>query len=207
MKTILFLLYNDEDIRAFNHPGVVPLKLNQSEYFESEVFRMLEDVPEADNIGLITPSIFKKVPGITLERLFELKPDPISKLLLWLPHIPTDILGERYHGTNYTCLMLWLLEELKISTDIIGKYQGFYSNLWVAKRDFFVEYLKLAKRAITVIDNAPPHIKYLLASNPNYPGNLVRTGILEKRFGKPYYPWQPFLMERLICVYAHIVTA
>jgi hypothetical protein len=64
--------------------------------------------------------------------------------------------------------------------------------------------LKLAKRAIAIIDNAPPHIKYLLASDSRYDGKLLRTGVLEKRFGKPYYPWQPFLMERLICVYTFI---
>lgn len=207
MSTILFLLYNDEDISAFQHPNIIPLKLNQTEYFESEAFRMLEYVPDADNIGLITPSIFKKVPGLTLEKLFELKPDPISKLLLWLPNISGDVLGEQYHGPNYTVLMMWLLEELKISTSVIGKSQGFYSNLWIAKRDFFMDYLKLAKRAIEVIDNAPPHIKYILTSNPKYPGKLLGTGVLEKRFKKSHYPWQPFLIERLICIFAHLVTA
>jgi hypothetical protein len=61
----------------------------------------------------------------------------------------------------------------------------------------------LAKRAIKALDGATGSIKQLLTTNPNYPGKLLGTGVLERRFGKSYYPWQPFLMERLICAYSH----
>jgi hypothetical protein len=204
MTTKIYLAYHNEDISQFTHPNIIPVKLNQTEFFESELFRMLDskDVPEADYIGVITPSLFRKV-KITLEQLFELKPEPFAKLSLWQEETPCDLLATKYHGPNYLTLMLWLLEELDIPVNIVNRYKGFYSNMWITKRSLFMEYLDLAKKAITVLDKAPPHIQYVLRTNPNWNGKLIGTGILEARFGKTYYPWQPFLMERLICVFAH----
>ena len=72
------------------------------------------------------------------------------------------------------------------------------------KRPIFLEYLSLAKQAIKCLDSPPPHIQYALKTDPLYTGRLIGTGILEKRFGKPYYPWQPFIMERLICAFAYL---
>ncbi len=209
MKTKIFLAYHDEDISAFNHPDIIPIKLEQSEYFESEIFRMLtpDMIPEADNIGIITPSLFKKVPSLNLETLFTQNPKPFTKLLLWLEHEPCDSLATRCHGQMYMVINIWLLQQLNLPLNVINKYKGFYSNMWITKRELFLEYLALAKQAIRHLDSPPPHIEYALKTNPLYPGKLLGTGILEKRFKKSYYPWQPFLLERLICLFAHLKQA
>jgi hypothetical protein len=209
MTTKIFLAYHDEDISQFNHPDIIPIKLNQSEYFESEIFRMLSPdmIPEADNIGIITPSIFRKVPSLTIESLFTQNPNPFAKLSLWMEHIPCDSLAVKYHGQMYMVLYIWLLEQLNIPLTIVNKYKAFYSNMWITKRPIFLEYLSLAKQAIKCLDSPPPHIHYALRTDSMYRGKLIGTGILEKRFGKPYYPWQPFIMERLICAFAYIKEA
>jgi hypothetical protein len=206
MTTKIFLAYNDEDISAFQHPDIIPIKLDQTEYFESEIFRMLtpDMIPEADNIGIITPSLFKKVPGITIDSLFTKNPDPFVKLLLWQEHIPADVLAVRYHGNMYMVINTWLFEQLKFPLSIVNNFKGFYCNLWITKRSLFLEYLEVAKRAIKHLDSPPSHIQNMLTTDPLYRGKLMRTGILEKRFRKPYYPWQPFIMERLICAFAHL---
>ena len=206
MTTKIFLAYNDEDISRFNHPDIIPVKLNQTEYFESEIFRMLtpDMIPEADNIGIITPSLFNKVPGITIDSLFKQRPEQFTKLLLWQDQVSADTLALRYHGQTYVVINLWLLEQLKFPLSIVNNYKGFYCNLWITKRSLFLEYLEVAKRAIKFLDSPSPHIQKALATDPLYRGKLMGTGILEKRFGKHYYPWQPFIMERLICAFAHL---
>ena len=206
MITKIFLAYNDENISRFNHPDIIPVKLNQTEYFESEIFRMLtpDMIPEADNIGIITPSLFKKVPGITIESLFKQSPEQFTKLLLWLEELPSDTLSVQCHGQMYMVINLWLFEQLKFPLNIVNKFKGFYCNFWITKRSLFLEYLEVAKRAIKFLDSPPPHIQQALATDPLYSGKLTGTGILEKRFGKHYYPWQPFIMERLICAFAHL---
>jgi hypothetical protein len=209
MTTKIFLPYYHEDISEFNHPDIIPIKLDQTEYFESEIFRMLtpDMIPNADNIGIITPSFFKKVPGLTLNSLFNKQPNPFTKLVLWMEHIPCDILTIQYHGNAYMVIMPWLLQQLNIPVNIINKYKAFYCNMWITKRQVFLEYLDLAKKAIKCIDSAPPNIKLALSTDPKYNGKLKGSGILEKRFGKSYYPWQPFIMERLICAFAYTKEA
>jgi hypothetical protein len=206
MTTKIFLAYHDEDITQYNHPNIIPIKLDQTEYFESEIFRMLtpDMIPKADNIGIITPSLLKKIPGMTVDALFSTNPNPFTKLVLWMEHIPCDMIALKYHGQMYMVIMVWLLEKLGISLNIVNRYKGFYCNMWITKREIFLEYLDIAKRAIKYLDSPPPHIQFALFTDPNYIGKLNGTGILEKRFKKSYYPWQPFILERLICAFAHV---
>jgi hypothetical protein len=198
-STKLFLLYHDEDISKFNHPDIIPVKLKQTEYFESEAFRMIDSVPDADYIGIITPGLFRKCPNITLKKLFEMKPDPIIKI--FTEHKNLEVQGFDHHGPNFRILWNWLLNQHKVSR---SNYAVFYSNLWITSRSLFLEYLVFAKRTMDIIDNAPPEIKDILDTDPNYRDARLSKQVLESRFGKPYYPWQPFLMERVICLFMNL---
>ena len=53
-----FLTYHQEDIKQFNHPDIIPLKLDQTEYFEYESYRMLkpEDIPDVLRSNFKIPS-------------------------------------------------------------------------------------------------------------------------------------------------------
>jgi hypothetical protein len=99
-----------------------------------------------------------------------------------------------------------MLDQLDLKWTI-NKYKVFYCNFWITNRETFIEYLAFAKKVISLFDNAPPHIKELLNTDPKYKGKLIGTGILEKRFGKPYYTWQPFILERVVCLFDYIKTA
>jgi len=203
-STKIFLLYNDEDISVFNHPDIIPVKLNQTEYFESEFFRMIkpENVPDADNIGIITPSLFKKCKDITLNTLFKMRPNPYI-VKLYPTNEPCENNATGYHGIFFIVLWSWILEQYDISYLNFNEYPVFFSNLWITRRDLFIEYLTFAKNTMNLIDNAPLRIKEVLETDPNYLGKIGKN-TLELRFGKPYYPWQPFLMERLICLFIHL---
>jgi hypothetical protein len=201
----IFLLYNDEDISAFNHPDIIPVKLNQSKYFESEFFRMIEPehIPDVENIGIITPSLFKKCNGITLDSLLKMRPNPYI-VKLYSMNEPSENQATHYHGIFFIVLWSWILEQYDISYLNFNEYASFYSNLWITRRDLFIEYLSFAKNTMKLIDNAPLRIKEVLETNPNYGHAKISTSVLELRFGKTYYPWEPFLMERLICLFIHL---
>ena len=203
-RTKIFLLYNDEDISKYSHPDIIPLKLNQTEYFESEAFRMItpDMVPEVEQIGCIVPSYFKRTRCKNLDQLFQVN---ISHGFHKIKKTTAvcDVQFADYHGENASKIWTWLLEQLDLQWTR-NKYNLFHSNLWITTRDTFIEYLAFAKKVITLIDNAPSDIQNLLSTNPKYPGKLIGTGILEKRFGKPYYPWQPFILERVVCLFDYV---
>jgi hypothetical protein len=210
-KTKLFLLYTNEDISLFNHPDIIPLKLNQTEYFESEAFRMItpEMIPDdVDQIGCITPNVFckkklfKKQTHDTLDKLLNVNVDKgFFKIL------PRDHKCDNHffsnHGENARRLWLWMLEQLDLKW-ALNKYNGFYCNCWITTKDTFLDYLAFIKRVFILFDNAPQDIKDILLTDPNYNGKLIGTGVLEKMFDKPYYPWQPFIFERIVCLFAYI---
>jgi hypothetical protein len=201
-KTKLFLLYYNEDISDYNHPDVIPLKLTQTPYFESEAFRMLEDLPNAENIGFLTPSAKNKIKDFSIEKILNLNPDPITFLYVINKQIEKD--SVLYHGKNFLTVWKYIFNTHSLSYSIMNTYIGGYSNLWVAKREFVVEYLKFAKKTMFFLDTSPTLIQNIIFSDSNYRGKLMDTGILNTRFGFNHYPWHPFILERLINLFAKI---
>jgi hypothetical protein len=213
-NTVLFLLYNDENISEFEKISeVIPIKLNQNHYFESEFFRMFEEknfsqIQDIDNIGIITPSFYKKIQK-SIPELLLLNPNPIKKLFLLKTKMNYYDHGIYTHGKNFKIIWDWLVLKLNINFKKIKKNKksvGFYSNLWIAKKSFFLKYIEFAKKSMELLDNAPENIKKLLHSNSNYPGNLLKEGKLIEKFGYNWYPMHPFIMERLICLFSDIYS-
>jgi hypothetical protein len=208
MQTVLFLLYNDEDISQFKHPNVIPVKLNQTKYFESEFFRMIEALPQAENYGIITPSLFNKMTvKKSLDQLITAMPNPIIKLYDVHPRVGCYALASYYHGEAFSRTWNWMLDQHGISQETNSKYAGFYANLWISKRDFFIEFLAFAKKTIQMLENAPPEIQELLNSDSKHVGSLCGTGKLKEKFGYDWYPQHPFIMERLICLFTFLKSS
>jgi hypothetical protein len=203
VKTKLFLLYNDEDISEYSHPDIIPLKLNQTPYFESEAFRMLEDLPNAENIGFLTPSAKDKIKDFSIEKTLNLNPRPIvylyPSLINFIEKKTLEYIGEQF-------LIIWkyILDKHSIDHSVMNTYSGGYCNLWIAKKEFVCEYIEFARKTMEFLDNSPQEIRTLLFSDSTYHGKLSNTGILNKKFGFNYYPFHPFVMERLISLFAKI---
>ena len=205
MTLKLFLLYNDEDISLLVHPNIIPLKLAQTPYFESEAFRMLDPatLPDVDNIGFITPSLFKS--QRTISNILNDCTQPLTEIYSILPsqHFPPMHTLEQalsYHGIPFYQLWVWLLFKLETHAD--APIASFYRNFWVAPRQFVCDYLIYAKQAINILDN-PGHMHDLLFSNSRYDDGKLTTNQCIAKFQKPYYTFHTFLMERLICVFAY----
>jgi hypothetical protein len=204
--TKLFLLYSDEDISYYIHPDIIPLKLNQTEYFESEAFRMLNesDLPDVENIGFITPSARFKIPNFSIKKILEINPKPITFLFPGSQKCEEHAI--RFHGNGFLTIWKYLLDCHSISYDIINTYTGKFSNLWIAKRSFVIEYLNFAKKTIEYLDKSNTEIKNILFSDSKYIGKLLESGLLKKKFNLSHYPFHPFIMERIICLFDRIKT-
>jgi hypothetical protein len=158
-------------------------------------------VPNVDQIGCITPSFLDKYHFLTLDDVLNVQVEKGFHKFFEI-----SIPCEQFFGHDQSpqiAIWRWMIEELGLSWTY-NKYNGFYSNFWITTREAFVEYIRFAKKAIHLIDNAPPHIKTLLDTHSGYNGKLIGTGILEKRFGKSWYPWHPFILERVVCLYSYV---
>ena len=202
-STVIFLLYNNEDISKFSHPNVVPYKIhNQTVFFESEAFRSINDLPKANNIGFITPSFFRKQQR-TLDDIFETTGDTLASTF---PLVEAEenrlAFLSKIHGPNFLIIWKWLITELGYAEYVEMDFKGFSANMWIANRDFVQRFLVVIKRAIYICENAPDKMKTLLYSDSHYNGS-IKHHCLEK-FGVPHYPFHPFIMENLPCFLSHL---
>jgi len=201
----IYLLYNTENIDEYlTDPRIFPLKLEpQGEFFESEAFRMLNisDIPsEIEYIGFITPSFFRKT-RLTLK---DIAPPQNRKNIraFWAKRNGGESYidqGARYHGAIFRRIWDWLIENLGYNSEgITYKQYHIWSNMWILSRGNFEIYLEIAKKAVNLLDNAPPHIKSLLFSDALYYEGKLSSDRLLKLCGTQHYPFHPFIMERLI---------
>lgn len=208
-KFTFFMPYYDEPIYTTYGPYyhfIKPLHLDPpTVYFESEAFCYIRSVPDTDYVGILTFAFSRKT-NHNLEQL-------ITRLNVLCDGNQKDIIalycpnrGEllsfatRTHGTAFLTLWKYILTQLNMVSSEIPN--AFYSNLWVMKRKYFLEYLELAQTVIQSLNSAPPEIKLLLYSNANYRGKISKPNLIE-RINLPYYPYHPFLLERLVCLFAH----
>jgi hypothetical protein len=203
-NTVLYLLYNDEDISAFRHSQVIPLKINaQNEYFESQAFREIGLLPDVENIGFITPSFFRKQKLTLDELLLKVGGGRLQKTI-GLVEAEDNRLAflTKFHGENFIKIWRWLISELGYKDHVNDDFKGFAANMWISNKEFVVNFIRVARRAMDLCDNAPPHIKELLYSDTHYNGS-VKHKMLAK-FGIPHYPFHPFILENLACFMAHL---
>jgi hypothetical protein len=203
-STVIYLLYNDEDISKFRHPQIIPLKINvQNEYFESQAFREIDKLVDVKNIGFITPAFFRKQ-ELTLDELFlKIGSERLEKTV-GLVKAEDNRLAflTKFHGENFIKIWRWLIAELGYKNHVNDDFKGFSANMWISNREFVLNFIKVARQAMDLCDNAPADIKKLLYSDTHYNGS-VKHKMMEK-FGVPHYPFHPFILENLACFLAHL---
>lgn len=206
-KTTLYLLYSYEDISELTHPNIIPLKLKQSYYFESEAFRMLEkkDLPICDNIGFITPKGLRiALAGRSLNEFMDSLNKKITEITPLINVHNTLEQAAQVHGNNFRIIWDYLSEKIYKGKYTYNEIPIFIRNCWVAPYKTVVDYLDFAKKTFQLIADAPANIQQLLVSDSLYGDSLLREKCLAK-FGFPHYPFHPFIFERLICFYKYIL--
>ena len=210
-KTKIFLLYSREDISRFQHEDVIPLKLDQGPYLESEAFRMLSysDLPKCDAIGFITPKSFD---NLLLSNNFELFMK--YTLQVEIKEITSVFDFDAYtlehgvtsHGETFRQIWNYVSEKLSYKVDYAFKdVPVFFRNAWVGPRSQVIGFLYFAKEAIRIMDTAP-EIQDLLYSDPSYAEGKMSKADCIAKFGVPHYTYHPFIMEMIICLYKYMLA-
>lgn len=90
-------------------------------------------------------------------------------------------------------------DNIKLNEEDIDKIVPFYSNYWVCKKETLKQYLNwlnLVKKEIEDSQIVNENSRYKVASKDFIP-----------IFGYSWMTWHPFIMERMICIYAYLTKA
>jgi len=208
-KYSFFIPYYDEPVLekySIYHTFIHPVQLKPpSVYFESEIFRRIKEIPNTEYIGILTWRSERKIQRKLNELIFDLNSlrKEYDLIALYPREDSKELLEYAYtsHGNNFKILWEWLLSELKIPIEPITF--TFYSNLWIMKRTFFVEYIDFVNKCMKILDTIPPELNKILWSNSNYSAGSLSSEQLMSRFNLPHYSFHPFIFERLICLFCH----
>jgi hypothetical protein len=200
-----FMFYYNEPIeeiyniyyRVIDFIKLVP----QTKYFEGDGFRKINYIPDKRYISILTPSITKKT-KLTVNNIID-KIEYHNEDIIPLYYNGTNVIDQAiyFHGEKFRIIWNWLLKQINVSPNI--KIPSFYSNLWIIKRIYFIEYLNFVKRIIEILESAPPEIEILLKSDCMYKGKVSPEQLL-KNTGFSYYTYYPFIIERVICLFTVI---
>ena len=185
-----------------------PVIMPSNKYYESHLFRLPQDslvIGDEDYVGHVTYSYKKKMSPIDFETVVAKYSTQNYDLFALFPAPNIDLYAHAdtwHHGF----LEIW---DRLIHLLGYGSYRNyptppaFFCNYWIMKRDVFVKYKDIAKRAMDLIDTDPV-LRDLCDRDSSYKGTHMRldTERLIKIAGKPYYTFHPFVMERLICFVA-----
>jgi hypothetical protein len=206
--TKMFLLYSYENIDNLKHPNIIPLKLNQTEYFESEAYRMLneEDLPDCDNIAFISPKALQiNIRNQSLDNyLNSLNKNMNTIEPLHLEGLQYNFNSSVYfHGENFLKIWTILCYKIGYTNYEFNNVKMFYRNSWIAKRETVIGFLKFIKPLFKIMEE--PQLKILGFTDAKYQGASLSKEVLLSKFGVPHYPLHPFVFERLICLYKYMI--
>lgn len=214
-KTLLYIVYHDEASKKKaekyeKEPWARLLYIESTKYLESDAYRALKDLEhewgDKDYVGVIKYSFEDKTSFFNFDELC--RGDGADVLTFVGPesHSP-DTLGVSMIRTAKRCHMyfpsIWAhvlvtrlgLDATKVFSDDIP---AFYSNFWIAKTPFFKEYIRVYGIVREVMET-DELIRPILYQNAAY-FQHIDTERLTAIMGVPYYPYHPFVMERLPCL-------
>lgn len=83
--------------------------------------------------------------------------------------------------------------------------QPIFSNHWIAKKDVFEDYCKNYLTPVIIALDDSKVLKNLVNEDSNYISKQKATPEqCQAIFGKPYYTFHPFILERLFPIFCHI---
>jgi hypothetical protein len=172
---------------------------------ESRVFLQLdiENIPNVDNIGFLTPSFFRKSGIQSISEICNIAVHDREIVGFYLTDIDSICLkkAEMNHGPNFVSLWNHLLVEMGFQTCIGKDFVCTYSNMWVCKRSMAIEFILFMRNVIKTMLSFSGKMSEILHSNSGYVGNA--TNMLEQKAGFRHYTYHAFLCERIIGLFAH----
>jgi hypothetical protein len=186
-------------------------KLGRSKYFENQIFLIMDEHYEEwknkKYVGQISYKIVNKQLNAKFDISNIIKESNTADVVAFFKRSKLDLLTQAalYHK-HFEQIWVNLLTKLGYTTsEIYQKYPIFPCNCWMAKPDWMKKYIAFVKQAMYLLDN-DTELKALCSQNSNYLGSLPAETLIDI-FGKPYYTYEPFIMERLPCFFFSIQGA
>jgi len=207
-STHYFLFYYNEDIRAFRHPNITPVRLNEENtvFFESRGFLQIDtnSIPATDNIGFLTPSMFRKSRVRSINDLFKI---PIAEnTIVGFYNLINNTLqrAKLFHSPTFIYLWNNILRKMNYEAFENREFRSSFSNLWVTKRAIAIDYIHFIRSVINTIKDMTGKEKTIMCSKIDYTSGRLSSEVLKQRTGYPHYTYHAFLCERMIGAYAMI---
>lgn len=181
-------------------------------YLESILYgEILSDLENewisADYVGTVSYScIDKGVSVYTIKKAFTeaAKQQYLPDVVAFYGETKSDMLNiTNLLHPNFITIWNKLLDKLELVgyKKVIDQKQikGFFCNYWAAKPEWMQRYISFFRKARILMDYNQP-IRNEIWKNSNYPLKLTEYELM-RIYGKPYYPYIPFICERLPCYY------
>lgn len=181
-------------------------------YLESILYsEILSDIEDewitSDYVGTISYSCIEKGLSVyTIQKIFTeaAKQADLPDVIAFYSEENTQMLKitNLLHPNfeNIWNLLLSKLETVGYKNNINNnQIKGFYCNYWVAKPEWMKRYISFFRKARIMLDyNAT--LRKEIWKDSNYQSKLSKDELM-RIYGKPYYPYIPFIYERLPCYY------
>lgn len=190
-----------------------PFELPQDKYFESSIFRvgpsareLFGEGDDAGWVGHLTYSYGAKIGDYDFVKLIN-QVDAGGWDVVGLRPAPTHNLYDFADTWHPGFMRIWeRLVELLGYGDYrqYGVPAAFYCNYWLMRRELYDKYRGVATRAMELLDS-DEMLREWAYGDSSYRGTLERLpdSKLVEMCGRPYYTFHPFVMERLVCFFAH----
>lgn len=208
---LIYVLYhNDESYRMIgkykNYPYLQLTYIETTKYFDNIIFKYLLENKEQwiskDYVGILAYSCENKL-SMKIDDIYE----NIINILYY--HNGCDLitfynngyLSNGFHGKIEQILDYVLSEfgfEYPVNYNIIP---AFYSNYWITRPIWMEKYIDFALRIIDKLDDISDlYLQTLINSDGDYftkQGPPLSSEKLMQLIGFPYYPHNPFIIERI----------
>jgi hypothetical protein len=208
-STLIYIAYHDdnsyEKIKQYdNHPAFKLIKINQTKYFESDIFNYLNDNQkewkDKKYVGIVTYSFERKRNMTLLEVLERINNTPYNNNIFYFNKL------EKYksfrHG-NMDLIIDMTLTNLGMYSDYKNKELIFYSNYFVTTPYLMLAYISFLNECKRIFEFEP--FSSLLYEDAKYYEGVLHKDKLLQMTGKPYYTHHCFVVERLPCIYFNYI--
>jgi hypothetical protein len=217
-QSIIYILYYDDNSKIIAENEFKAYK--QTKLFFNRTDKYLEnnfylDFPERTDwhykkyVGCLSYKFHRKV-------LYDNKVADVNQILLQYNNLDIDGIGflscdlalkqdESHHPGLLPMITTLLKRTLNIDiSSEYDKFKVFYCNYWILKTELMLKYSIFLSNIIRKIDSDPA-LKELFDTDAQYSGKYVTpVDTMIKMFGKPYYTWYPFVLERLPSIFCYL---
>lgn len=173
--------------RGHDYFGVVSHKLREKITITKHGWAKIKNIANVSDLPF-SPQLFQTI-------LLQKRPDTMS----FQRHIPHDPISfaDKFHP-NFSKYFAEIMHKTGYKWTPISFENVFYCNFFVAKNEIYERYVtEMLAPAMDIMLEMPE-----LFQNSNYPHALPEE--LKIKFNIQYYPYHPFLCERMYSYFVHI---